>query len=136
MRIRRMTIEDVPILKLEEQWMYDRYVNYLDCNTGPAWILENGEPLCAFGAAFEWPGACEAWFNLIKKTHTISIIRTVKRYIEEQAKILNVKRMQAIVRKDNKKNIRFLLALDFKIEGIMRKKLPDGSDAYLFARIF
>ena len=48
-----MTLDDVPKLKLDVPWMYERFRNYIEHNSGPAWVLEEqGQVLCAFGAIF------------------------------------------------------------------------------------
>lgn len=139
MYVRQMKIEDIPLLKLKAKWMYDRYKDCFEREVGPAWIVENdGKSLCAFGALFEWEGACEVWFNLINKEHTISIIRLLKRYLVEKAKEYNVRRMQALIGCGSEMNIKFIEKMGFHNEtpNRMKNKMYDGSDAYLFARIF
>jgi len=138
MSVRKMTIADIAVLKLPEQWMRDRYEMYLDAGTGPAWIMEdNGRPLCAFGAAFLWDGVCEVWFNLIEKTNTIGQIRAAKRYLLEQGKKYKVRRFHATIKCDSKISSRFVEALGFKCEtpNGMKNYNPDGSTAYLYSRI-
>lgn len=138
---REMNIDDVPKLKLDETWMYERFGYYLESQIGHAFIIEeNGRAICAFGGLFEWgqSGACEVWFNLIEKRRILNICRIVKRLIVELAEKYKVKRMQAIVGCDSEINIRFMRFLGFKNEtpGGMKKKLYDGGDAYLYARCF
>lgn len=138
MNVREMTVDDVGILNLWEEWMKQVYQRYLETQSGNAWILEdeNG-PICAFGGAFLWPGNCEIWFNLIRKAHPITIIRTVRRYLEEQSKRLNVRRVQATSRCDSIMNNKFLKSFGLKNETPdgMAEYNPDGSDAYMYARL-
>ena len=141
LKIREMTIEDIPKLKLNEPWMYDRYRNYLDNKIGPAYIIEeDGQALCAFGALFEWgqSGACEVWFNLIEKKRTFNIARIFKRLLVKLAAQYKVTRMQAIVKCDSEVNNRFMKFVGFINETPfgMRNKMPNGQGAYLYSRIF
>lgn len=139
MTVREMTIDDIAYLKLQADWMYDRYILYLTAGTGPAWIQldDNGEPLCAFGAAFLYDGVCEAWFNLIEKRHVISQVRTVQRFLSEQGKKFNVRRFHATVKCDYDIGRKFIEFLGFKCETPdgMKEYNPDGSDAYMYSRI-
>ena len=139
--IRPMTLEDVPKLKLDEEWMYERYRNYLECKTGPSFIVEEAnQSICAFGALFEWGGggACEVWYNLIEKKRTFNIARIVKRLIESLATRYKITRMQAIVKCDSKVNNRFMDFMGFINETPfgMKNKLYNGHDAYLYSRVF
>lgn len=141
MTFRAMSIEDVHLLKLEEEWMYDRFINYFECHTGPAYVFEeDGRVLCAFGALFEWGpgGACEVWFNLIANRRTFEIARRIKRMIHRLAEQYQITRMQAIVRSDSEVNNRFMRFLGFVNEtpNGMKNKLHDNGTAYLYARYF
>ena len=138
---RPMTIEDVPKLKLDEVWMYERFRNYLNCDNGPALVVEEqGQALCAFGAIFEWGkgGSCEVWFNIIENKRTFNIVRIVRRSIEKLALKHKITRMQAIVRCDSAINLRFMRFMGFINEtpAGMKNKLHNGQSAYLFSRCF
>jgi len=139
--IREMTIDDVPMLKIKEVWMYDRYLKYITEQGGPAYVIEEeGQLLCAFGALFEWPqsGVCDVWFNIIEHKRTFNIARIFKRLLVRLAAQYKVTRMQAVVRCDSEVNSRFMKFLGFINETPfgMKNKLPDGEGAYLFARCF
>ena len=139
--IREMTVDDVPKLKLDEDWMYDRYRNYLESRMGPAYVIEEeGQALCAFGALFEWgkTGACEVWFNFIEKKRTFNIARIFKRLIVELAEKYKVTRMQAIVKCDSEINNRFMKFIGFINETPfgMKNKFHNGQGAYTYSRCF
>lgn len=136
---RQMKLEDVPLLKLDAEWMYERFRHYIECNNGPAGVFEEkGQVLCAFGAIYEWgiEGACEVWFNLIENRRTFNIARIIKRGIQEFAVRNKITRMQAIIRCDSEVNIRFMRFMGFINEtpNGMRSKLHDGKSAYLYSR--
>ena len=139
--IRPMTLEDIPKLRLAEKWMYERYKNYLELKTGPAFIAEeDGRAICAFGALFEWgqSGACEVWFNFIENRRTFNVMRIFKRLIAELARKYKVTRMQAIVKCESEVNNRFMKFLGFINETPfgMKNKLYNGQGAYLYSRCF
>lgn len=141
MIIRPMTIQDVSKLRLEEEWMYERFRNYFLAGIGPAFIVESeGHSICAFGALFEWgySGACEVWFNLIERVHTAAAVKIIRRYLSIMAGSFQIKRMQAIVACEQEKNAKFLQFFGFHNEtpGGMRHKMYNGGDAYLYARYF
>ena len=139
--IRDMTIDDVPRLKLDEDWMYERYKKYIECQLGPAkMITEEGQALCAFGAIFEWKwgGACQIWFNIIEYKRTFNIARIFKRLLVDLATQYGITRMEAVVRCDNRINNRWMEFLGFENETPcgMKKKLFGGHDAYLYSKGF
>ncbi len=138
---RPMALDDVPLLKLDEEWMYERFHNYIECDNGPALVIEEqGQALCAFGIIFEWglAGACEVWFNLIENKRTFNIARILKRTIEKMVVQHKITRMQAIVRCDSAVNLRFMRFMGFVNETPhgMKNKLPDGHSAFLYSRCF
>ncbi len=136
-----MTSEDVPKLKLEEPWMYDRFIDYFARDLGPAYVAEEeGRTLCAFGALFEWggAGACEVWFNLIDGARSFNIARILKRLLPELASRYNITRMQAIVQCGIRVNKRFMEFMGFANEtpNGMKNKLYNGRTAWLYSRLF
>ncbi len=136
MNARLMIVEDAKYLILAEEWMRDRYISYLEAKSGLAWIIEDeGRPLCAFGATEYWPGVYEVWFNLIEKVKIISQVRMAKRYIDQQAEMVGAWRLFALIKCDFEISKRFAEWLGFEYEGRLRKFNPDGSDAFMYAKI-
>jgi hypothetical protein len=136
-----MTKEDVPKLRLDAPWMYERFIDCIDRDLGPAFIVEEGDnALCAFGALFEWGqhGACEVWFNLIANRRTFNIARIVKRLLPKLARKYQVTRMQALVKCGSAVNNRFMEFMGFVNETPfgMKNKLYNGETAFLYARYF
>ncbi len=133
--IRPMIVDDIPSLVLEHEWLRDAYYSYFDQGKGPAWVLEdeNGMIAC-FGATILWPGVCEVWFSLIRKDRSITAIRTIRRFLEEQGKRFGVRRFHATISDDiGRKFVKFF---GFKLETPdgMKGYNPDGSTAWLYSR--
>ncbi len=138
MKIKKLTIEDLPKLRFREEWIVQRYVDYLSTEQF-AWMLEddNGLPVCAFGAAMMWKGVGEVWFVLINKVETLKMIRFCRRFLREQMKINKVWRLFATVDVGNERAIRFVEWMGFEREtpNGMKCYKPDKSDCYLYARV-
>lgn len=140
MLIREMTKEDLPMLNLDE-WLIERYCHYIETQIGPSFIMEvNDEPICAFGALFEWgcEGACEVWFKLISNKNQFAMLRIMKKLLERLAKDYKINRMQALIDCNCKVHEKFIKFLGFYNETPcgMKNKMPNGNSAYLFARYF
>lgn len=137
MTIRKMTKDDIEFLDLPEEWMRERYVPFIESNPDNAFIIEDkGERVCAFGASKYWTGVYEVWFNLMKKTKTTELLLMVKKKIEEHVKVIKARRIFATVKCGYKIGMDFVDFLGFEFEGKLHKWNPDGSDAFMFARVF
>jgi hypothetical protein len=136
--IREMTISDIGLLDIKDQWLVEKYIRYLQSNVGPAWIMEDEKgPLCAFGGAILWAGVGEIWYRLIRRDKIKSQIEKAKKLLEEQGKLYNIRRFYGTVNCNSPKSIRFAEFFGFYNEtpNGMKSYNPDGSDAYMYARI-
>ena len=91
---------------------------------------------CCGGYTVAWPGVAEMWLNLSQDFAAypgvvVEIKNQVKEWIEEEGLV----RVQMTVKSGWKEGERFLSWLGLEREGVMRKFLPDGSDAVLYARV-
>lgn len=84
-----------------------------------------------------WNGVGEAWVLGSKEVykHPKSAFKNVRNYLDKIIKEHNFWRIQAHVRTDNARGVRFVQMLGFKIEGKMHKFNPDGTDSYLFGKV-
>ena len=133
--VREMNTSDIPYLVLEHEWLREVYYDYFDQGRGPAWVLQDDEGrIACFGATILWPGVCEVWFSLIRTDRTITVIRNVKRFLEEQGKRFGIRRFHATISDEVGK--RFVKFFGFKCEtpdGMLGYN-PDGSIAYMYSR--
>lgn len=97
-----------------------------------------GKLLGVAGAYRSWPGSSQAWaiFDEAVDGHPFSLTKTCLSLIEYARQEHSLHRLSLTVRKDFDKGDRFAKSLGFVQEGEMRKYLPDGGDARLYARIF
>lgn len=99
----------------------------------------NGEIACVGGTVILWPGVGEMWMILTANCKDLTSGTEIALKIRHEMKVLmaenNLWRIQASVRTDFPLAERLTQALGFIKEGVMKKYLPDGTDAYLYARV-
>ena len=98
----------------------------------------NNVPIAAGGVHHLWDNVAEGWVigsKLIWK-YPITFGRAIKIRTDYLATNNNIKRIQTAVKSDCSKAIRFAEWLGFKREGLMKKYGPDGSDYYLYAKVY
>ena len=112
------------------------HMNY-QATLGPAiTALICGQPVAVFGYIPYWGGLAEFWsmFDDRARRYPKAMTSIAKQflYIAEIAE--GLRRLQITVKSDDQRAYRWAKALGFEEEGLMRKFLPDGSDAYMMAR--
>jgi len=104
---------------------------------GPAKAgLYNGVLLGCGGVVEFWPGCGEGWIAMSRNCmeYSIPAFYCVKKITDGFMTDLKLKRLQATARVDFPKAKYLLEALGFECEGIMKNYLPDGADAYIYAK--
>jgi len=105
---------------------------------GPAYVgCHRGKPIIIFGCIKLWPGVCELW--MLTDTAITSVVRpfwtSAPRLIDILMDELSIVRAQCTVCARNPPAIRFIKALGFVEEGLLKCYGPDGSDFYMFGRL-
>jgi hypothetical protein len=97
-----------------------------------------GKLMGVAGAYRSWPGSSQAWaiFDSAVDAYPIAITKTCLSLIEYAKKEHSLHRLSLTVRSGFEKGHAFAKSLGFIQEGEMRKYLPDGGDAKLYARLF
>ena len=100
--------------------------------------MVNDKPIFAAGMKMIWGQVAEGWVIATDQMwkHPIAISKAIKKDFARVAKEHNIKRVQSGIRKDFKEGIRFAEWLGLEREGLMKNWGFDGSDQYLYARIF
>ena len=100
--------------------------------------IVNNKPIFAAGMKMVWGQVAEGWVIATDEMwkHPIAISKAIKKDFARVAKEHNIKRVQSGIRKDFKEGIRFAEWLGLEREGLMKNWGFDGSDQYLYARIF
>ena len=101
-------------------------------------LLADNTPILSGGIIPLWDGVAEGWVIATNEmwNHPIAISKAIKKDFARVAKEHNIKRVQSGIRKDFKEGIRFAEWLGLEREGLMKNWGFDGSDQYLYARIF
>ena len=100
--------------------------------------IVNNKPIFAAGMKMIWGRVAEGWVIATEEMwkHPLGVARAIKKDFARVAIKHNIERVQTGIRKDFKKGQRFAKWLGLEREGLMKKWGFDGSDQYLYARIF
>jgi len=85
-----------------------------------------------------WGQVAEGWVIATSEIwkHPLGVAKAIKKDFARVAKKNNITRVQTAVRADFKEGLRFAEWLGLEEEGLMKKFGFDGSDQYMYARIF
>jgi len=92
------------------------------------------------GMIILWDGVGEMWLMLTadcKREGIFGIVafQAIRNKVDELIKDHKMRRVQCTVRVDFPQARKMVVALGFKLEGLMREYCPDGCDVWLYARI-
>ena len=98
----------------------------------------DGKPIFAAGMKMIWNGVAEGWVLATKDTldHPLLVARAIKKGFAKTAKENNINRVQSAIRADYTIGLKFAKWLGLEEEGLMKKFGFDGSDQYMYARLF
>ena len=98
----------------------------------------NGTPIFAAGMKVIWNGVAEGWVLATKEVlnHPLLVAREIKKGFSKAAKENNINRVQTAIRANYTTGLKFAKWLGLQEEGLMRKFGFDGSDQYMYARLF
>jgi len=100
--------------------------------------IVNNNPIFAAGMKIIWGQVAEGWVIASNEMwkHPLGVAKAIKKDFARVAKQHNIKRVQSAIRKDFKQGLRFAEWLGLEREGLMKKFGFDGTDQYMYARIF
>jgi RimJ/RimL family protein N-acetyltransferase len=98
------------------------------------------EIVAVFGILIRWPGYCLCWLMLTDRCRKRGIygliaLGAIQKKFEELLEDNNILRAEANIRPDFDAAIKMVEFLGFEREGLMKCQLPDGGDAFLYAKI-
>ncbi len=90
------------------------------------------------GSYRQWAGSSQLWavFSPRVDLHPIALRRACLQFIHYAVDKQQLHRVSLTVKSGYAKGTRFAQSLGFELEGKMKKFLPDGEDANLYARFF
>ena len=100
--------------------------------------IVNDNPIFAAGMKIIWGQVAEGWVIATSEMwkHPLGVAKAIKKDFARVAKENNITRVQSAIRKDFSEGQRFAEWLGLEKEGLMRKWGFDGSDQYMYARLF
>jgi len=98
----------------------------------------NNNPIFAAGMKMVWGQVAEGWVIATSDMwkYPLGVAKAIKKDFAKVAKENNITRVQSAIRKDFTEGQRFAEWLGLEREGLMRKWGFDGSDQYMYARLF
>jgi len=98
----------------------------------------NGKPIFAAGMKMLWNGVAEGWVLATKDVldHPLLVAKAIRKDFARIAKENNINRVQTAVRANYTTGLKFAKWLGLEEEGLMKKFGFDGSDQYMYARLF
>jgi hypothetical protein len=116
---------------------YELIIKKFETN-GPAMTLFIDDKIIgSAGFLPYWPGVAEVWALVTPLVHNypLEFCKFIKKNMESVISIVGLSRVQATVKVGDQMAVKFLQFLGFKIEGLMRKFGPDGSDNFMMGRV-
>ena len=100
--------------------------------------MVNDKPIFAAGMKMIWGQVAEGWVIATSEMwkHPLGVAKAIKKDFARVAKENNITRVQTSIRADFKEGLRFAEWLGLEEEGLMKKFGFDGSDQYMYARLF
>lgn len=101
-------------------------------------ILNQGVPVAIIGGEYLWNGVARVWAVVSDgaRKNPLAFHRAVLRFMKFFRKGLSLHRVQMTVKCDFIEGIRWAESLGFKNEVRLAKYGPDGSDYFLFAKVW
>ena len=98
----------------------------------------DGKPIFAAGMKIIWNGVAEGWVLATKDAldHPLLVAKAIRKDFARIAKENNINRVQTAVRANYTTGLKFAKWLGLEEEGLMKKFGFDGSDQYMYARLF
>jgi hypothetical protein len=100
--------------------------------------MVRSKPIFAAGMKMVWGRVAEGWVIATEDVwnYPLSVAKAIRKDFARVAREHNIERVQTAIRKDFVQGQRFAEWLGLEREGLMKKWGFDGSDQYLYARIF
>jgi len=101
-------------------------------------LIVEGRPIAILGISPRWTAVCYAWAILTEEAlvfHPLLVTRETHRLLRHAETSLGMRRIEASVKVGYGAGIRWIEALGFRLEGVMRNFGPGGvGDFALYAR--
>ena len=126
--------QELMLVSLDERRIYQQVAS---CALNPSFTgMINGEVVGAAGLWHLWKGVAEAWAIMGSKAvnHPYAVQKALKRGLVALSEAMGLHRIQAVMRIDNLRGLKWLKTLGFEQEGEPMKGYgPDGADYYRLA---
>jgi len=132
MNIRPLTESDIETIGIEPEFqaMLADYVRQYGCEYGRIGDID-GKAIFAAGVRPFWDGVGEIWIRVFDESHAIGIIRAAKELMAYLTEHYRFHRLQATVRADDTRTLKFDQYMGFEIECTVGEFYSDRCDAVI-----
>lgn len=129
--LRPFNASDLDVLINRDGLQVPRQTVLAQAAAGPAFTaVVEGRPIGCAGIVFPWPGVGSTWMIMTEDIgdHGLWLYRTVRKFIEDMARINALHRIEGVALCESPRNQQFFEALGFHVErdGVARGFLADG----------
>jgi hypothetical protein len=117
---------------------YMKYMQSMTEKTPSFTVMDKGKLLLSFGIYPLWPGVAEGWMipsNCID-SKAIALIKGARNVFRNINSVMQLHRLQFMVRSSHVQAARFAEVLQFKREAVLSRYGPGGDDYYIYARFY
>ncbi len=117
---------------------YMKYMQNMAAGTPSFTVMDQGNLLLSFGIYPLWPGVAEGWMipsNLISGK-AIALVRGSRNVFNNINTVMQLHRLQFMVRSSHVQAIRFAEVLHFEKEAVLSRYGPGGDDYYIYTRFY
>lgn len=117
---------------------YMKYMQNMAAETPAFTIMDRGKLVLSFGIYPLWSGVAEGWMipsNLISGK-AIALVRGARNVFSNINTVMQLHRLQFMVRSSHVQAIRFAEVLQFKREAVLSRYGPGGDDYYIYTRFY
>ena len=108
----------------------DKYAANGDATT----FLVNGQPIAALGCVLDYPGVAMAWALISEdaRGHGVALTKATREVVEEWIDLYGLHRLHCLVTPGKEEYIRWIEAIGFEKESLMKHVTPDKQDMFLY----
>jgi hypothetical protein len=108
----------------------EKYAAHGDATT----FLINGEPVAALGCVLDYPGVAMTWALISEgaRGHGIALTKATKEVVEGWIELYGLHRLHCLVTPSKEEYVRWIEAIGFEKESLMKHVTPDKQDMFLY----
>lgn len=106
---------------------------YADAGDATTFLVD-GVPIAALGCVLDYPGVAMAWALISEEArgHGLALTKATKEVVEGWIEFYGLHRLHCLVTPEKEEYMRWIEAIGFERESLMKHITPDKGDMYLY----